>query len=300
MKTTNNRILIVDDNPAIHDDFRKVLEPEEAGSVDAAAEALLFGAAETKIRQEFQIDSAYQGQEALAMIQKARQNAAAYALAFVDVRMPPGWDGVETIERLWQEDPDLQVVICTAYSDYSWEEITRKLGQSDSLVILKKPFDSIELQQLAHALTTKWNLTRQAKLQLAQLDTLVLQRTQELRTANERLKTEIAERSEAERALRRSEERFAKAFHASPIAMALLPFKEERVTDVNTAFLKMTQHSREEIIGRTARELQVWGDLVSEVKSRIERENTHSIREITCQVRAERFRGDNDIGEASS
>ena len=59
-------------------------------------------------------------------------------MAFVDVRMPPGWDGVETTAKIWQKYPDLQVVICTAYSDYSWEEMLKKLGYSDRLVILKK------------------------------------------------------------------------------------------------------------------------------------------------------------------
>jgi DNA-binding NarL/FixJ family response regulator len=74
-------------------------------------------------------------------------------LAFVDGRMPPGWDGIETIRHLWQECPDIQVVLCTAYSDYSWQDIRRVLGESDSLLILKKPFDNVEVLQLSHALT---------------------------------------------------------------------------------------------------------------------------------------------------
>ena len=87
-------------------------------------------------------------------------------MAFVDVRMPPGWDGVETTAKIWQKYPDLQVVICTAYSDYSWEEMLKKLGYSDRLVILKKPFDNIEVLQLAISMTEKWRLYQQAKLRL--------------------------------------------------------------------------------------------------------------------------------------
>ena len=83
-------------------------------------------------------------------------------MAFVDVRMPPGWDGIETIARIWEVDPELQVVVCTAYSDYSWEEMRAKVGQPDSLLVLKKPFDNIEVQQLAHALTKKWLLNFQS------------------------------------------------------------------------------------------------------------------------------------------
>ena len=100
------------------------------------------------------IDSAFQGQEGLAMARQALEEGRPYAMAFVDIRMPPGWDGVETTGKIWEHYPDLQVVICTAYSDYSLEEMLDKLGHSDRLVILKKPFDNIEVQQLANALTS--------------------------------------------------------------------------------------------------------------------------------------------------
>jgi len=85
-------------------------------------------------------------------------------MAFVDIRMPPGLDGVETIERLWQEDPALQIVLCTAYSDYSWAEVLARLDVRDRLLILKKPFDAVEVYQLASTLTMKWEMTRQAAL----------------------------------------------------------------------------------------------------------------------------------------
>src|SRR5690349_24456963 len=105
-----------------------------------------------------ELDSASQGQEALAMVERALAEGRPYAMAFVDGRMPPGWDGLETIVHLWKAYPELQVVICTAYSDYSWEQIIERVGPSDSLVILKKPFDAVEVLQLAHAMTKKWSL----------------------------------------------------------------------------------------------------------------------------------------------
>ena len=70
------------------------------------------------------------------MVHQATAAGNPYALAFVDVRMPPGWDGIETIDRLWQTDPNLHVVICTPYSDYSWERMEERLGRSDRLFIL--------------------------------------------------------------------------------------------------------------------------------------------------------------------
>ncbi|HKE13307.1 MAG TPA: response regulator, partial [Kofleriaceae bacterium] len=157
----NRRVLIVDDNRDVHLDFRKVLCPERvaAHQLDTLEQALFGDAAApppAALQIDFQIESAYQGQEALARVVEARRDGAPFAVAFVDMRMPPGWDGVETISRLWAEDPDLQVVICSAYSDYSWREIVDQLGQSDGLLILKKPFDSIEVIQVACAFSVKW------------------------------------------------------------------------------------------------------------------------------------------------
>ena len=80
---------------------------------------------------------------------RAAGEARHYALAFVDMRMPPGWDGLETIERLWAVDPHVQVVICSAHSDYDWTDFVERLGLTDKLLVLKKPFEPIEVLQCA-------------------------------------------------------------------------------------------------------------------------------------------------------
>lgn len=189
----SRRILVVDDNPAIHEDFRKIFGSTSTTSAALdAAEAALFGITATNdgadaLRPVFQIDSALQGQDGLALVRKARADRSPYALAFIDVRMPPGWDGVETTSRIWAEDPDVQVVICTAYSDYSWDEMLDKLGNSDRLVILKKPFDNIEVLQLANALSEKWRLTQQARRRMEDLEQRVNERTQALQASNAQL-----------------------------------------------------------------------------------------------------------------
>jgi signal transduction histidine kinase len=97
--------------------------------------------------------------------------------------MPPGWDGIETAERLWEQDPHLQIVLCTAYSDYAWDKVRERLGRSDRLLILKKPFDNVEALQLADALTEKWRLTKQAMAQVADLEGLIESRTRALAQA---------------------------------------------------------------------------------------------------------------------
>jgi diguanylate cyclase (GGDEF)-like protein/PAS domain S-box-containing protein len=207
----NRRILIVDDNPEIHEDFRKVLGGR--ANQDAVLEQMeqnLFGRA-AAASESYELDSAHQGEEALAKVQERLARGEHYALAFVDMRMPPGWDGVETITKLWEADPEIQVVICTAYSDYSWEDILLRFGPGDRLLILKKPFDTAEVCQLACALTEKWRLARQAHLKLSQLRSMVDEQTRELQLGNERMRAELADRAQIEVALRVSEARYALA-----------------------------------------------------------------------------------------
>jgi signal transduction histidine kinase len=202
----NRRILLVDDMPTIHDDFRKILVPREpARSALDAAKAALFGDEPKTASPRFELDSAYQGEEGLAKVVDSVRADRPYAMAFVDMRMPPGWDGVTTIEHLWRADPRLQVVICTAYSDTSWEEVLTRLDARDRLLILKKPFDNIEVRQLASALSTKWELTQQAALQIDQLEQAVGERTRSLMHTNEALQAEISERKQLEAQLVQSE-----------------------------------------------------------------------------------------------
>ena len=194
----NRRILVIDDNPSIHDDFRKILCPTgSSGSLDQAR-AVLFGEEPTlPVEEAYELDSTDQGQKGLGLVHCAIQEGRPYALAFVDMRMPPGWDGLETIEQLWAVAQDLEVVICTAYSDHPWEDVSRRIGQSDKLLILMKPFNSVEVTQLARALTAKWNLKRQVQQQIDSLASCVSQRTAELRAANERIQEQIADRATA-------------------------------------------------------------------------------------------------------
>lgn len=206
----NKRILVIDDNRAIHEDFRKVLTDSGTDSGMDAAESALFGdAVDTRPkRATFNLEYASQGMEGVEKIQAARAAGTPYAMAFVDVRMPPGIDGIETTVQIWAAAPDTQIVICTAYSDYSWDEMVGKVGYSDKLVLLKKPFDNVEVLQLACALTEKWRLAQEAKLKLDQLERMVAARTAELRNSMELLQQSVTNYKRTEQRLRRSEERF--------------------------------------------------------------------------------------------
>jgi PAS domain S-box-containing protein len=202
----NHRILIVDDSESIHHDFRKILSGDAVEASFDAEEAAVFGQTVNKTpRARFSLDFAFQGQEALDLVRKAVADDQRYAAVFTDMRMPPGWDGLETTKHLWEADPDLQVVICTAYSDYSWEEITEATNSPERLLILKKPFDTIEVLQFAHALTEKWSLLQASRFNTAALEKAVYERTCDLHGVNVRLNAEIIERNRAEKAARKSE-----------------------------------------------------------------------------------------------
>lgn len=163
MSNENNyRILVVDDLATIHQDFRKILLPEERSSSPSMDKMnkLLTDKTEKAKLPPFQIDSAYQGAEGVEFVHKALAEGKPYAVAFIDVLMPPGEDGVEALSKIWELDRNMQIVICTAYNKYSWEDLRERFGETDRLFVLKKPFDNMEVVQLATSLSKKWNLNR--------------------------------------------------------------------------------------------------------------------------------------------
>lgn len=183
-------IMIIDDNPSIHQDFIKVLTASNTKSELNHLDKQLFDddsflndSSDPDIEcflPKFIFTTACQGQEAIIKIKENLKKGIHYALAFVDIRMPPGWDGIETIKHMWEVDPDIQVVICTAYSDYSWEDTVKELGIGDNYLILKKPFDVVAVRQLVCALTRKWILANDAKHHEKILQQTVKERTESL------------------------------------------------------------------------------------------------------------------------
>jgi diguanylate cyclase len=190
IESINGRILVIDDNPAIHQDFEKILarEPELSTGM-TQAERILFGDdLPTVIRPTFELQFASQGQQGVKSVEEARAAGQPFALAFIDMRMPPGWDGLETIEYLWAADPDVQVVVCSAHSDYDWADFIERLGHSDKLLVLKKPFEPIEVLQCASALTRKWHDEQAVRRHVSSLEQMVAVRTRGLEAANSQLR----------------------------------------------------------------------------------------------------------------
>ena len=160
------RILIVDDEPAMHDSYRRSFAPVSAdtGALDAMA-AELFGADDDADNPDadpqFFLTHAMQGLDGVAAVEAAIRNGDPYAVAFIDVRMPPGIDGKETAVRIRALDPNINLVIVTGFSDFSPIEISKAAGPADKIFYIAKPFEVAEVTQMATALAHRWQGDRE-------------------------------------------------------------------------------------------------------------------------------------------
>ena len=220
-----HRILVIDDNQAIHDDIRKILgstAPQKQTKMRELESDLFDLAPSSQPGLQFEIDSALEGRQGFEMARTALEQGRPYALAFVDVRMPAGWDGIETIDHLWRICPDAQIVICTAYSDYSFANIVERFGNRDNLLILKKPFDNMEVIQMAHAMCRKWELHKQDRAILLEQLALIDNRTQQLESTNKKLMLEIEDHRNTASALVRAKEQAESATWAKSEFLAMM------------------------------------------------------------------------------
>ena len=176
--TSSRRVIVIDDQPDIHADFRKILTHETPKNDLARLRAAIKGPAAASTppsdhHDAYDLESALQGEEGFKKIIDARTAGQPFSLAFIDMRMPPGWDGLRTISEIWNQDPDIQIVICTAYSDQPWSAIESLAEKSDRILALKKPFDVIEVKRMASTLTAKWRLARSAVARREELENLL-------------------------------------------------------------------------------------------------------------------------------
>lgn len=253
------RILIVDDTRSIHDDFRKILVRAESAhdNLSKVENEILDLISSEEVQRSFSLDSAYQGASALIMARRATEESKPYALAFIDMQMPPGLNGLETALELMRSEPDLQIVICTAYSNYTWENMAARIGSSDRLLILKKPFEVMEVQQLAHALTEKWKLIQIARTKREDLAKLVVVRTQELRS-------EVREKKNLESQLRHAQRLESLGTLASGIAHDLNNCLAPIMMAV-TLLRKFKHPDSEEILSIITQSAQRGRDMVKQI-----------------------------------
>lgn len=178
------RILVVDGNPAIHGDFREIFYGSAAAE---SARPATVSPLNSGRRPAFQVDFAAQGPSGLALHEQALAEGQPYSVAFIDIGRPPDWEGLQTIARIAERDAEIQLVLCTSMVDCSWNLIRARLGSSDRLLVLKKPFSEIELLQLADTLTQKWRRDSRIKRRCADLEQMVRDHARDLRISNERV-----------------------------------------------------------------------------------------------------------------
>ena len=162
----NNRVLVVDDQAEIHEDFAEMPTPESGKRLsDDPALAMALGQVAVPrvgegVPPEIELSHAASGEEACALVEEARRSGQPFALAFVDIRMPRGMDGIETVQGIRRIDGDIEVVIMTAYSDRAVGDIVRSAGPLHKTLFVRKPFSREEIQQIAVCLVGKWNVER--------------------------------------------------------------------------------------------------------------------------------------------
>ena len=165
----NNRVLIVDDQPEIHDDFAEMLRSNFANRSDEDLVAAFVHEQEGDYLPKFELLHANNGEEACEIIQGGRESNRPVAVAYIDIRMPPGIDGIETVRRIREFDRDIEIVIMTAYTDRSLPEIVCDMELLHKLLYIRKPFTHEEIQQITLALVGKWNVEQELAEQRRQL-----------------------------------------------------------------------------------------------------------------------------------
>jgi diguanylate cyclase (GGDEF)-like protein len=163
------RVLIVDDEQPVRESYRKILvNPVESTDrnerLDMRARLFQKGgkAPPVQARPATAFDAIFcNGAEAaVESVRAACAHGRPFAVVFLDMRMPPGPDGVWAAEQIRALDPEAEIVLCTAFSDVDPREISRRVPPEDKLFYLQKPFHPHEVRQIAVALGLKWSAER--------------------------------------------------------------------------------------------------------------------------------------------
>ena len=251
-RTNGLRVLAVDDERAILELYQQILAPMKE---DGALSGTLFGPECSESEPNpFELVVCRQGDDAVHQVREAVHGGNPFAVVFLDVRMPPGPDGIWAAERIREVDPDVEIVIVTGFSDVHPKEIVHRVPPSHKLVYVQKPFNLAEIHQLASALSAKWKQERALRDAHTVLEKMVEERTIELSRANEKLQQEIRERKSVDRALRESEEKF-RSISAGALDGIVMIDAEGRISFWNKAAETIFGYSPDEAVGKELHEL---------------------------------------------
>jgi len=163
------RVLIIDDNEAILNDFVKILMPEGTKVSLSALENDLFE--ETvyepdQAQDNIIVTTANQGELGAKLFEEAL-SVSPFDIAFIDMRMPPGWDGLQTMRRIWELNADQFIVLCTAYSDHTFASLRQEFGDKTNFLILRKPFDRNEVLQIVNSVSARYSANERKTQEIA-------------------------------------------------------------------------------------------------------------------------------------
>jgi CheY-like chemotaxis protein len=192
MMTENPRILVVDDDPGVRDAFREILAPSPTSNI-AEKGAALFGdpgsEPEACPPETYDLILAENGEAGVRAVEQSIEDKLPFAVAFIDMNMP-GIDGAETSRRIWMLDPQVKIVIVTAFSEYKPCDIIN-IAQRDDLFYLRKPFNTDEIKQFARALSNQWQVERDREILAARLEKV----NAELEDMNKNLQKKVREQT---------------------------------------------------------------------------------------------------------
>jgi len=208
------RILAVDDEITVRDLYQGILNQNNQSAA----------------LPKFELTCCSQGDEAVEAVRRSFQEKSPYAVAFLDLNMPPGPDGEWTAEEIHNLDPRINTVVVTGYRNKSYSTAEHQTRFSDKLLYLQKPFYPREILQFATALSIKWQAERQLLTMQADLENLVEQRTAELLNSNRLLKIEIENRKQMQQELQQSFESLKKAMHSTIQAISMTVEKRDPYT----------------------------------------------------------------------
>jgi diguanylate cyclase (GGDEF)-like protein/PAS domain S-box-containing protein len=245
------RVLVVEDEPLDISVYEKSLlpYPQSLNLLDK-----IFEDSDTmvlKFTPTFETDFYIQGVEAVEAVKRAIEYKRPFAVAFIDMQLPPGPNGLWTAKEIRKFDPNIEIVIATNYRDIHSDDPENIFLSCYKLLYLRKPLYSQEIYHVASALAMKWRTERQYRAMQEKLESLVLNQTEELLKINRQLKKEIDERAIAQKALKESEKKYRTLLEAIPDPVAVYDL-EGRIVYINPAFTQVFGWSLVESVSRHA------------------------------------------------
>jgi len=240
------RVLVADDEPRILDLFSEILAPAED---DLLAGLDGLSAAPPEQDSQFSLTLCRQGEEAVEAVAAATAEDRPYAVAFLDVRMPPGRGGLAAAEAIRALDPWVQIVMVTAFSDLDPATIAARVPPADKLLYIQKPFHPQEIYQFASSLCAKWRAERDFQTLKNHLESLVEERTAALANANRKLTREMEERERVTRLIISAKREWEGTFDSVQDLMLLVD-QQRRVRRLNLAMAHRLGLSPKDVVGR--------------------------------------------------